>query len=257
MRFSGDATRLLALPIAVANVGQPANDEDGPCSRCRCGFENPAVTRWNAQPPMPPANAPIPTTEPTAARGNMSLASVYTLADQAWCAAAATLTTNRPSTCSASGASTVGTIRERHGEHRGLTRPIDRPAGRLIRKLESHPPPIEPQSGHHVHDDERERHLRQLDPVPASRISGASTGRTPDRIGQQLPAATAQVCLKPRSRIQGTRAFSGSAGSLRMCANRRSKRGGSTRDCGTRRARECSQRTERARRDGRPTANPT
>src|SRR6267142_5164773 len=61
---------------------------------------------------MPPANAPIPTTEPTAARGNMSLASVYTLADQAWCAAAATLTSNTAvHMLPASGARTVGTIR--------------------------------------------------------------------------------------------------------------------------------------------------
>src|SRR3989442_15617926 len=67
--------------------------------------------RWNAQPPMPPANAPIPTTDPTAARGNMSLASVYTFADQAWCAAAATLTiATAAHRLPARGAKAVGTI---------------------------------------------------------------------------------------------------------------------------------------------------
>src|SRR2546430_10716190 len=61
---------------------------------------------------MPPANAPIPTTDPTAARGNMSLASVYTLADQAWCAAAATLTiATAAHMLPASGANAVGTIK--------------------------------------------------------------------------------------------------------------------------------------------------
>src|SRR5205809_2341367 len=61
---------------------------------------------------MPPANAPIPTTEPTAARGNMSLASVYTLADHAWCAAAATPTIRTAvHMLPASGAKAVGTIR--------------------------------------------------------------------------------------------------------------------------------------------------
>src|SRR2546428_10470377 len=70
------------------------------------------VPGGNAQPPMPPANAPIPTTEPTAARGNMSLASVYTLADHAWCAAAATPTIRTAvHMLPASGAKAVGTIR--------------------------------------------------------------------------------------------------------------------------------------------------
>src|SRR2546422_5349504 len=36
---------------------------------------------------------------------------------------------------------------------------------------------------------------------------------------KSLPAATAQVCLNPSRRIHGTRAFSGSGGSLRICAN--------------------------------------
>jgi aryl-alcohol dehydrogenase-like predicted oxidoreductase len=40
-------------------------------------------------PPMAPAIPPMPTTEPTANRGNMSLASVKMFADQAWCAAQA------------------------------------------------------------------------------------------------------------------------------------------------------------------------
>src|SRR5947207_15679158 len=87
---------------------------------------------------MPPANAPIPTTEPTAARGNMSLASVYTLADHAWCAAAATLTlATAAHMLSARGANAVGPIisaiasiavlRPRSTVDLRLARSLDRP----------------------------------------------------------------------------------------------------------------------------------
>src|SRR5207249_8462789 len=98
------------------------------------------------QPLMPPANAPIPTTEPTAARGNMSLASVYTLADQAWCAAAATLTiATAVHRLPASGASAVGTISSAMVSIAVLrARFTFQP--RLIRALESQPPPTEPTS---------------------------------------------------------------------------------------------------------------
>src|SRR5579884_2525009 len=40
-------------------------------------------------PPTAPANPPSPTTDATALRGNVSETSVYKLADQPWCAAAA------------------------------------------------------------------------------------------------------------------------------------------------------------------------
>ena len=42
-------------------------------------------------PPTDPAMPPMPTTEPTALRGNISDAVVKRLADQPWCAAAARL----------------------------------------------------------------------------------------------------------------------------------------------------------------------
>src|SRR6267378_6574782 len=95
---------------------------------------------------MAPAKAPIPTTDPTADRGNMSLASVYTLADQAWCAAAATLTiATAAHMLPASGASAVGTIKIAIASIVVfLARFTDQP--RLIRMLDSQPPPIEPTS---------------------------------------------------------------------------------------------------------------
>src|SRR5881628_2890323 len=95
---------------------------------------------------MAPAKAPIPTTDPTAARGNMSLASVYTLADHAWCAAAATLTiATAAHRLPASGASAVGTIRSAIASIAVfLARFTVQP--RLIRALDSHPPPTEPAS---------------------------------------------------------------------------------------------------------------
>jgi len=95
---------------------------------------------------MAPANAPIPTTDPTAARGNMSLASVYTLADQAWCAAAATLTiATAAHMLPASGANAVGTIKSAIASSavfraRFTVQPC------LIRALESQPPPTDPTS---------------------------------------------------------------------------------------------------------------
>src|SRR3989475_4105990 len=95
---------------------------------------------------MAPANAPIPTTDPTAARGNMSLASVYTLADQAWCAAAATLTiATAAHRLPARGAKAVGTISSAIVSIAVLrARLTVQP--RLISVLESHPPPTEPTS---------------------------------------------------------------------------------------------------------------
>src|SRR5438034_10570653 len=95
---------------------------------------------------MAPANAPIPTTDPTAARGNMSLASVYTLADQAWCAAAATLTiATATHMLPASGANTVGTINSAIASI-AVFRARFTVQPRLIRLLDSQPPPTEPTS---------------------------------------------------------------------------------------------------------------
>jgi len=87
------------------------------------------TARWNKTPPIAPQKAPIPTTDATAERGNMSLASVYTFAHHAWCAAAATATMSTAvRTLDANGASAVGTRNdeERHREHRGLARARNR-----------------------------------------------------------------------------------------------------------------------------------
>ena len=45
----------------------------------------------SSMPPAAPAMPPMPVTEPTALRGNISEAVVKRLADQPWCAAAARL----------------------------------------------------------------------------------------------------------------------------------------------------------------------
>src|SRR5205814_9792950 len=92
---------------------------------------------------MPPANAPIPTTEPTAARGNISLASVYTLADHAWCAAAATPTIRTAvHMLPASGAKAVGTVRSAMAGV-AVVRARLTVQPRLARAPEGRPPPPE------------------------------------------------------------------------------------------------------------------
>ncbi len=123
------------------DVGKPANDKDGSVV-VAVGLENPTGGALE----RPAANAPIPTTEPTAARGNMSLASVYTLADHAWCAATATLTISTAvHMLPASGANAVGTINSAIASIAlFLARFTVQP--RLIKALDSHPPPIEPTS---------------------------------------------------------------------------------------------------------------
>src|SRR6267142_2464824 len=156
---------------------------------------------------MPPANAPIPTTEPTAARGNMSLASVYTLADQAWCAAAATLTSNTAvHMLPASGARTVGTIRSAIASIVVLrARLTVHP--RLIRELESHPPPIEPTSATTYTTMSGSATCASLIPYRASRNFG-SQYRESQRMSQRNPSEP--VAMKAHgqphvSAIQGTR----------------------------------------------------
>src|SRR5437762_11802388 len=95
---------------------------------------------------MATANAPIPTTDPTAARGNMSLAGVYTWADQAWCAAAATLTiATAAHMLLARGANAVGTIKSAIASI-AVLRARFTVQPRLISALESQPPPTEPTS---------------------------------------------------------------------------------------------------------------
>src|SRR5262249_25560 len=95
-------------------------------------------------PPIAPHMPPNPTTEPTAGFGNMSDASVKTLADQPWCAAAAMPTSiTATHSCLAYAAKGIGTTagaqmsmavwRERFTVH-----------PRLIRYDDNHPPPMLP-----------------------------------------------------------------------------------------------------------------
>src|SRR5436853_7875157 len=93
-----------------------------------------------------PAQPPIPTTEPTAPGGNMSLTVVNRLADHHWCAPAATLTiptaTHR---LPADGANMVGTM-HRAAASRAVLRLRFTLQPRLISAPDSHPPVIEPTS---------------------------------------------------------------------------------------------------------------
>src|SRR6266496_3793548 len=104
------------------------------------------VVRWKTTPPIAPANAPMPTTEPTANLGNMSLARVYTFADHAWCAAAATLTISTAAhMLGARDASVVGTMSSAMASIVALrARFTVQP--RLISALEIQPPPTDPTS---------------------------------------------------------------------------------------------------------------
>jgi hypothetical protein len=88
----------------------------------------------------------MPTTEPTARRGNMSLGSVIRLADHHWCAAAATPTiiTAAHSPCIA-GAKIVGTIANA-AMSSVILRPLFTVEPRRMKKPDSQPPPTEPMS---------------------------------------------------------------------------------------------------------------
>src|SRR5258705_13223265 len=95
---------------------------------------------------MAPANPPIPEIDATADRGNMSLASVYMFADQAWGAAAATLTISTAvHMLPACGANAVGTIRSAMSSI-AVLRARFAVQPRFMRPLESQPPAIEPTS---------------------------------------------------------------------------------------------------------------
>src|SRR5688572_31518215 len=88
----------------------------------------------------------MPTTEPTADVGNMSLANVYTFADHAWCAAAAIPTMMTAAhMLGARGASVVGTMSNAIASTVTLrARFTDHP--RLMSALDTHPPPTDPTS---------------------------------------------------------------------------------------------------------------
>ena len=89
---------------------------------------------------------PMPTTEPTARRGNMSEAIVKMFALQPWCAAAARLTsataTQRFEACAANMIGTTASAQTSIAILRDLF--TDQP--RLMSDPESHPPPILPTS---------------------------------------------------------------------------------------------------------------
>src|SRR5882672_7742704 len=95
-------------------------------------------------PPIAPAMPPIPTTEPTARRGNISEAIVKMLALQPWCAAAAK-PTNATATqrFEARAANITGTTASAHTSIADL-RALFTDQLRLISVDESQPPPIEP-----------------------------------------------------------------------------------------------------------------
>ena len=90
-----------------------------------------------------PAN---PITDPTACRGNMSEASVYTFADQPWCAAAARLinatAVHMPSTRDAK---TIGTTEMAHSSI-AVLRAAFTVHPRVISVDDSHPPNTLPTS---------------------------------------------------------------------------------------------------------------
>src|SRR5262245_61881857 len=95
---------------------------------------------------MAPMNPPMPTTDATALRGNMSLTSVNRLQDHHWCAAAAMLTSaaagHMPPT---SGAKAVGTMATAASSN-VVFRAAFTVQPRAISMLESHPPPTDPKS---------------------------------------------------------------------------------------------------------------
>ncbi len=97
-------------------------------------------------PPTAPAMPPMPTTEPTAWRGNESDTSVKTLADQPWCAAAASpmssTATQRLSIC---GTSSTG-VTESAQMSIAVFRALLTVHPRLMNADDSQPPPTLPTS---------------------------------------------------------------------------------------------------------------
>src|SRR5213078_546043 len=93
-----------------------------------------------------PAPPPIPTTDATAPRGNMSLTVVNRLADHHWCAPAATLTmATATHKLLADGANIVGTM-DRAAMSSAVLRPRLTLQPRLINAPEIQPPVTEPTS---------------------------------------------------------------------------------------------------------------
>src|SRR5690242_18247764 len=95
---------------------------------------------------MAPAQLPMPTTDPTALRGNMSPVSVNRLADQPWCAPAAKPINNTAvHTLDEKYARiTSGIVAAKRNIANLRARLTDQP--RLIKDEEIQPPPTEPMS---------------------------------------------------------------------------------------------------------------
>src|SRR5207248_107741 len=97
-------------------------------------------------PPIEPAMPPMPTTEPTARRGNMSDAIVKMFALQPWCAAAARLMSATAShKFEACAANIIGTTDNAQTSIATL-RDLFTVQPRLMSDDESQPPPIDPTS---------------------------------------------------------------------------------------------------------------
>src|SRR5215468_9800080 len=95
-------------------------------------------------PPIAPHIPPNPTTEATARFGNMSDASVNTLHDQPWCAAAAMPTrTTATHSCLAYAANGIGTTANAHTSI-AVLRELFTLHPRLMRDDDSQPPPMLP-----------------------------------------------------------------------------------------------------------------
>src|SRR5262249_60480719 len=105
----------------------------------------PAARRTGAPPPAPPIPAtPIP--DPTARRGNMSEASVYMLAENPWCAAAARPIRNTAAHMfETTGANDTGTTQRAQTE-RAVFLATLAVHPRAISHDDSHPPATEPTS---------------------------------------------------------------------------------------------------------------
>src|ERR1041385_4189381 len=97
-------------------------------------------------PPIAPAMPPMPTTDPTAYRGNISEVVVNRLHDHPWCAAAATPTsTTATQRFEACAAKTIGITASAQINIASL-RPSLMVQPHLISEDESQPPPILPMS---------------------------------------------------------------------------------------------------------------
>src|SRR5438132_6853680 len=103
-----------------------------------------------------------------------------------------------------------------HGEHRGLTRPIDRPAA-LDQGAREPPSADRADIGHHVYNDERERDLRQPDSVPGvQEFREPVQVEPPDRIGQEVSRRDRPGLPEPE---QADPRYTGVLGVGRVAAN--------------------------------------